>query len=119
MQPINLLSLVNAKSKLGDTIFQSYKSSFGIDIDDAELQDINSLVMELHSIRESARIVDGFYVGYRINQISGQFDLLRFGEDNVINIELKSENTGPEMEKQLLRNKYYLGFKGKKILQFT
>ncbi|PGA56755.1 DNA/RNA helicase domain-containing protein [Bacillus pseudomycoides] len=119
MEHINLLSLVNAKSKLDDTIFQSYKSHFGIDIDDDELQDVASLVLELHSILESVRIVEGFYVGYKINQINVEFDLLRFGEDEIINIELKRKSIGTRMEKQLLRNKYYLGFRGEKVLQFT
>ncbi|MDF9524731.1 DUF2075 domain-containing protein [Bacillus cereus] len=119
MKPINLLSLVNAKNKLDDTVFQSYKSRFGINIRDAELSHVNSLVSELHSIRESARIVEGFYVGYRINQISKEFDLLRFGEDNIINIELKRKDTKFAMIEQLLQNKYYLGFVGKKVLQFT
>lgn len=119
MKPVNLLSLANAKSKLDDNTFQSYKSHFGIDIDDDELQDGASLVSELHSILGSVRIVEGFYVGYEINQINVEFDLLRFGEDEIINIELKRKNTGSKMEKQLLRNKYYLGFRGKKVLQFT
>ncbi|PEC30779.1 hypothetical protein COM99_26065 [Bacillus cereus] len=119
MKPINLLSLVNAKRKLDTNVFKLYKDHFSVDISDDEVEDINSLVLELHSILESVRIVEGFYVGYKINQINGEFDLLRFGEDNIINIELKRKNTGNKMLKQLLRNKYYLGFIGKKVLQFT
>ena len=75
MKPINLLSLVNAKRKLDTTVFKSYKDHFGVDISDDEVEDINSLVLELHSILESVRIVEGFYVGYKINQINGEFDL--------------------------------------------
>ena len=35
--------------------------------------------------------LDGYYIGYSIKQISKEFDLLRFGTDFVLNIELKSE----------------------------
>nr|WP_241484236.1 DNA/RNA helicase domain-containing protein [Bacillus clarus] len=119
VKPINLVSLINAKRKLEPIVFKSYKEHFDIKIKEDELEDIDSLVYELLSIFESVRIVEGFYVGYKINQINREFDLLRFGENNIINIELKRENTGDRMKKQLLRNKYYLGFLGKEILQFT
>lgn len=119
VKPINLVSLVNAHKKLEPTIFESYKKQFGIKIKEAELKELNSLVKELFSHFETLSIVEGFYVGYEINQISREFDLLRFGEDTIINVELKRENTGDRMKKQLLRNKYYLGFLSKRILQFT
>lgn len=57
---------------------------------------------------------EGYYIGYTIDQISKEFDLLRFGYDNILNIEFKSELTGTKSEnekkiyKQLKINHYYL-----------
>ncbi|PGR82060.1 hypothetical protein COC43_03275 [Bacillus thuringiensis] len=119
MKPINLLSLVNAKSRLESTIFDSYINYFHIQIKESELEDLESLVREMLSDSKKISIVDGFYVGYIINQISKEFDLLRFGENNIINIELKKKNTGNKIKNQLIKNKYYLGFLGKEVLNFT
>ncbi len=62
---------------------------------------------------------DNFYVGYKIPQIGKEFDLLRFGEKCVINIELKSECAEDKILAQLLRNKYYLSFIGREVFSFT
>jgi len=81
--------------------------------------DIESLVNQFRTHSEELDILDGFYVGYTINQISKEFDLLRFGKNSVINIELKRENTGERIRKQLSKNKYYLSFLGKEVYSFT
>lgn len=55
---------------------------------------------------------DFFKFGYKIPQINKEFDLLRFGKNYNINIELKS-NTNPSAQiEQLKKNKYYLNFLG-------
>ncbi len=119
MKPINILSLVNAKNDLSSSVFELYKSNFEIKIKDNELLDLGSLVNELQSNSRELNILNEFYIGYIINQIGKEFDLLRFGEDSIINIELKRENTGEKIQKQLIKNKYYLSFLGKKVLSFT
>lgn len=59
-------------------------------------------------------VFDGYYVGYSISQISKEFDLLRFSDDIVINIELKQELSLSDDEKiqkilnQQSKNYYYL-----------
>ena len=55
---------------------------------------------------------DSFAFGYIIPQISKEFDLLRFGENYNISIELKSDTTKEAQIKQLRRNKFYLHFLG-------
>lgn len=55
---------------------------------------------------------DSFAFGYLIPQIGKEFDLLRFGENYNISIELKSDTTKEEQIKQLRRNKFYLHFLG-------
>lgn len=68
-------------------------------------------------------IFDGYFLGYSIKQISKEFDLLRFSDDIVINIELKSELDKFEgikkIEKQMEQNNYYLTSLNKNILIYT
>src|SRR5690625_5123152 len=60
-----------------------------------------------------------FYIGFKINQFNKEFDLLRFGLDNIINIEVKKKSTLERVEKQLRQNRYYLSFIGKEVYSFT
>lgn len=66
---------------------------------------------------------DGYYVGYKIRQISKEFDLLRFGDEVILNIELKSglneESKMTKIQKQMRQNDHYLRFLKKKVLIFT
>ena len=54
--------------------------------------------------------LEGFYYTYTIKQIGKEFDLLNIlPNHSVLNIELKSQQVSEEkIEKQLLKNKYYL-----------
>ena len=85
----------------------------------AEIEDLKSLAGVLHELTEEINIFDGFYVGYKIPQIGKEFDLLRFGEESVINVELKKKSSEEKIKKQLIRNKYYLSYIGKKIYNFS
>lgn len=66
---------------------------------------------------------DGFFVSYSIAQIGKELDLLRFGVDYILNVEIKSEikeaNKQAKILKQMRENYYYLKFLGKPILIFT
>ena len=71
-------------------------------------------------------ILDGYYIGYKIPQISREFDLLRFSDNLVINIELKSDlskysddNKKAKILKQMKQNYYYLKALDKEILIYT
>ncbi|KOY66135.1 ATP-binding protein [Clostridium sporogenes] len=120
MKPINLLSLISAKNNLSSSVFELYLSKFHIKKPkENELKDLESLVNRLAVNSQKIIILDQFYIGYTIEQISKEFDLLRFGKENIINIELKSKNTGERIKEQLAKNKYYLSFLGKEILSFT
>lgn len=68
----------------------------------------------------------GYYIGYKISQISKEFDLLRFGNDAIINIELKSElkhltyeEKIEKIRKQMFQNYYYLKFIEKEVIIYT
>ncbi len=56
---------------------------------------------------------DNFLFGYVIPQINKEFDLLRFGNNYNINIELKSETTTEDQQNQLKKNHFYLNFLSK------
>lgn len=66
---------------------------------------------------------DGFYVGYSIHHIGKEFDLLRFGDDLTISIELKSELNPSEREIKVLKqarlDHYYLKLLGRPLRIYT
>lgn len=66
---------------------------------------------------------DGYFVGYSINQIGKEFDLLRFGDDAILNIEIKSElkvaNKLTKILNQMKKNYYYLKFLTKPLYIYT
>ncbi|MDU0401581.1 hypothetical protein LMG8526HA_02480 [Lactococcus lactis] len=53
---------------------------------------------------------NSFLFGYIIPQINKEFDLLRFGENYNISIELKSKTTVEAQKQQLCKNYFYLNF---------
>ena len=68
-------------------------------------------------------IFNGYIIGYTIPQISKEFDLLRFGEGLVVNIELKGPLSDDiKIEKilsQMRKNYYYLKFLDKPLRLYT
>lgn len=110
MKDINILSLIQASSSLQDISLESYLNYYGIDIKKSELKDLKILVDELYGVMPSFGVFEKYYVGYKIPQIGKEFDLLRIGENFLINIEIKSASTEEKVLKQLLRNRYYLSY---------
>ena len=74
---------------------------------------------ELLKIKNSITIVNNYYLGYSIPQIGKEFDLLRFGDNYIINIEIKTESSIDKIFKQQQKNKYYLEFLNKEIYIYT
>lgn len=107
---INILSLVQAFSSLGQESYTNYLQHYGVEIRDREAEDLKILTKSLYNLKGDKSIFDRFYVGYKIPQIGKEFDLLRFGTESVINIELKKTSTEDKILKQLVRNKYYLSY---------
>ena len=68
----------------------------------------------------SLKELDGFFFGFHIPQIGKEFDLLKFSQTEVINIEFKSQ-TVPEEQilTQLIKNKHYLAHLGKEEFLYT
>ena len=108
MKSINTISLVQAYGSLQASEYEAYKKHYGIDIKNNEVDDLKQLVIKMYEVLQYVNIFNDFYVGYKIQHISKEFDLLRFGANYILNIELKKRSTEDKVKKQLLRNKYYL-----------
>ena len=121
VKQINLISYLNAYKDLEDVNFRKYIAEFGIGplVRANEMDDLQSLVDVITSLTKQTNILNHFYVGFKINQISKEFDLLRIGKNSIINIELKRESTKGKITKQLIQNQYYLKFLDVPIYNFT
>ena len=85
-----------------------------------EKRDLMKLVNELFSSVNDVKIFDNFYYSYMIPQIGEEFDLLKFKNDKILNIEIKDEMIDKEdILYQLEKNKYYLGHLEKEIIAIT
>lgn len=119
MRYINLISLVQANDSLDPQVFDGFMQFHGIKLRKGELEDLSGLVEKLDYAPGEMKYFDDFYLGYRIPQIGKEFDLLRFSDSTIINIELKSACTKEKAREQLIRNRYYLRFAGRTVRTFT
>jgi len=119
LKRVNIQSLLQAKDSLKEDGFKGFLKHYGIEIKGAEIEDLRSLAKALSDTGCSIGALDRFYVGYKIPQLGKEFDLLRFGRECIINIELKNNCPEDKIKKQLMRNKYYLSFIGRKVYAFT
>lgn len=119
LKRVNIQSLLQAKDSLKEDSFKGFLEYYGIKIKNAEIEDLRILAESLKDIGCGIGALDRFYVGYKIPQIGKEFDLLRFGRECIINIELKNNSTEDKIKKQLIRNKYYLNFIGRAVYAFT
>ncbi len=116
---INIQSLLHAKDSLTGEGFNGFLEHYGFEIRDAEIEDLRLLVKGLINIGCNIGTLDKFHVGYKIPQIGKEFDLLRFCPECIINIEIKNNSPEAKIKKQLIRNKYYLDFIGRRVLPFA
>lgn len=116
----NLLSVIQAYSTLTHDGFKEFSLYHNIALKAEEINDLSTLVSLLvEKYGQTSADLENFLVGYKIPQIGKEFDLLRFGKNYHINIELKSTSIPEKALKQLERNKYYLKFLGKPVHYFT
>jgi len=73
----------------------------------------------LYEHSESLSLCDYWFFGYEIPRISKEFDLLRFGKDCVINVELKRMADEEKIVKQLIQNRSYLSVLHLPVHSFT
>ena len=122
MNSINIYNFIKSCEVL-DTEIENYlriqNKNFKTKIKIQEIQCLQSLINNFDEDKKYD-LFDKFYFGYTIPQINKEFDLLRFGEEYIINIELKSiKIEDKKIIKQLNTNRYYLNVFEKKIYSFT
>lgn len=110
---------MQAYISLDEATYTKYLNHYDIGIKNEEVEDLSSLIDNLYAHASNNNIFNGFFVGYKIPQIGKEFDLLRFGRECVINLELKSNGTHEKIKKQLIRNKYYLSCIGDYVHNLT
>lgn len=119
MKEVNLESIIDAYNNFGkEELYNKYLSFFGVR--DHEPEDLKSFVDKIRANIASFKELEGYYLGFKIPQISKEFDILRIGKESVINVELKNEFTTEErIKKQLKQNKYYLSILERASFHFT
>lgn len=122
MKSINLLTIDNIyitnKQLLEDNSIKEYLEL--TDVKEHELETLHRFTQLIKTNSENYHVFENFYLSYSIPQIGKEFDILRFGTNFVLNIELKSERMeDAEILKQLRMNTYYLEFLQKPVYCFT
>ena len=116
MKSINLKSLINIFLANGETLPKEYINfigeDYGLEVKKYELNVLKNLIEYIEENNTiSLNAYNYFYLGYKIPQIGKEFDLLRFDDENILNIEYKREVTDIQiLKEQLIKNKYYLQF---------
>jgi hypothetical protein len=103
MKSINLLSLSQAHQSLAHDEYKYFREHYEIDVDDVEIADIKILVNEMFALLSFVNIFNDFYVGYKIQHISKEFDLLRSGSNFIVNVEVKNESNEDKIKKHIRR----------------
>ena len=124
MKPMNIISACSgmlALQKANTIDKNTMRKYFGLTQNEA--LSLLSLINMFKCEDADFSCFNGYYVGYSIAQTSKEFDLLRFSDDLIINIELKGalekEEVYQKVNDQMVENYYYLKFLSKKIIIFT
>ncbi|MFI8688541.1 DNA/RNA helicase domain-containing protein [Rossellomorea sp. NPDC077527] len=115
-KPMDLNSLISSYKNLPLEIFEGVLSFFDFTMRYEEIDQISAFIANLNV---EDRYLGYFYVGYKIPQIDKEFDLLRFGENYILNVEIKSILKEEDAREQLVKNNYYLSSLGRKLKLFT
>lgn len=124
LKPINLLSFVEIFENNNNTIptyFSSYiGKKYNLEIKNEELYPLIDLVNKHLNNKKYIHFLNSFYIGYKIPQIGKEFDLLRISTTIILNIEFKRTFSDiKKVERQFIKNNYYLKFLGKEVYCFT
>ena len=121
MKPRNIVSVFQGDAAVEKAGMDPDKSF--ISLKKHEIRNMRSFYEIMSSFGCRLNDFDGFFVSYSIAQIGKEFDLLRFGTEYVLNIEIKSELKVAQKEQKILKqmriNHYYLKFLGMPIRIFT
>ena len=105
MNPQNLISVYQGAAAL-EKASTNVEKKFKV-LKSHEIRNLNSFCNILQTCGCNISDFDGFFVGYTIGQIGKEFDLLTFGSDLTINIEIKSELKVAKKEEKILKPKVF------------
>lgn len=112
MKAANLYLLTRNRDKNFYTQYENILSGRTeiLKVKEHEFENLIHLVERLCEKGVTVDELEGFYYAYTIRQIGKEFDLLKIYDNCVVlNIEMKSQSVPEEkIEKQLLKNRYYL-----------
>lgn len=108
----NLLNFYNL-FKTSKNLTKEHSIQNYLKIENLKEHESQNLFSLCQKIQESSHtnfyLFENFYINYQIPQIGKEFDLLKFGKNKIINIELKSQQINEDkLIKQLQRNFHYL-----------
>lgn len=114
-----------SNSELMNSFLRIYNPNYNVIKEKISLapEEISDFVVLVNKLAETKQLTmnqkNGYILGYQANSgIREQFDILRFSEKSILNIELKSKlpkNGLPEIKNQLIRHKLLLGLTEKKV----
>lgn len=104
---INLKTLANACND--GLVFKLLTKQYDLNkLKEIEKEDLVKLVNLLNLESKKVSYLDGYYVNYIIKQINKEFDLLKYTEEGILNIELKSVFKEEKVLAQQKKNHQYL-----------
>jgi len=118
VKPVNLHLILDASQSLSANEYNQYLSFYGTKKPkDSEIEALSLIIPQL----EERGVFDfnHFYLGFQIEQISSEFDLIRIGRGKTINIEFKKEASPDVVIAQMKRSRYYLNVLDGKLLTYT
>ncbi|KAA1035690.1 hypothetical protein ERX35_011090, partial [Macrococcus equipercicus] len=107
---INLVTLKNVLLQNDDQFLTDFLQFHEIKFKSHEKNSFISFVDFIFSKypQQATPILEGFILGYEIERIGKEFDLLKVCSETILNIEIKSNSTPERILKQQLTNYYYL-----------
>lgn len=121
MLPINIYTLTRVRTPrlMHKVERQMSKRSYFLGIRQWEIDGIKKLADHIYDEMKDLSGME-FYYSFQIPKLGKEFDLLRVSDDQVINIELKSEHVSDErIRKQLELNRVYLALLGRSMRTYT
>lgn len=118
--PINIFLQTRQTDKRVFNRVWKHSSNQQAEVKIHEIMSLRLVADKLSELGVSIEQMDGFFFGYVIPQISKEFDLLKFTETHILDIELKSQAVSLEsIATQLRQNRYYLSHLQKETALFT
>lgn len=121
-RPVNIYTLSRIRDEETFNIIEFHESQSDTNVTTPyhEIESLRLLVDDLIYNGQLVSELDGFFHGFSIPQIGKEFDLLKFTDSSLINIELKSQEV-PEsqIKAQLIKNRHYLSHLSKRLNLFT